>query len=109
MKRFIWTIAMAIAGFGLGWNGQGVSYDRRRVVLATIWAAGIGLGSEASLTNRGLPTPHWFFIGFSLWAAGVLLSPVVPLALVASTGGRCWNCWSTIGGTDRLCPCEIHA
>ncbi len=65
MKRLIWTLAMAVAGFGLGWHSQGAPSDRGNVATATIWAACIGFGFGSIFDKRrprkGLLVFYWAF------------------------------------------------
>lgn len=50
MKRILWTVAMAIAGFAIGWLYQGSGIEHRYIVVVTfwiiftIWFAMIGFG-----------------------------------------------------------------
>lgn len=81
MKRLIWTLAMAIVGFGLGWHGQGARYEPGSVATATLWAACIGFGFGNIFDNRRpknrLLILYW---AFTLALAGTFFSPLVPLA-----------------------------
>jgi hypothetical protein len=85
MKRLIWTLAMAIVGFGLGWHSQGAPSDRGNVATATIWAACIGFGFGSIFDKRrprnGLLVLYW---AFTLALIGAFFSPLVPLAQFAA-------------------------
>jgi hypothetical protein len=85
MKRFGWTLAMAIAGFALGWHGQGGPSDRGDIGIATLWAACIGFGF-GSIFDRRRPRngPLVFYWVFTLALIGVFFSPLVPLAQFAA-------------------------
>lgn len=85
MKRLIWTLAMAVAGFGLGWHSQGAPPDRGNVATATIWAACIGFGFGSIFDKRrprkGLLVFYW---AFTLALIGAFFSPLVPLTQSAA-------------------------
>jgi hypothetical protein len=83
MKRVIWTLAMAVAGFGLGWNSQGAVCEPGNVATATLHAAciGFGFGSNKRRARNGLCVFYW---AFTLALIGATFSTSVPLAQFAA-------------------------
>jgi hypothetical protein len=81
MKRIIWTLAMAIAGFALGWHGKATPADSESVIIATVWGACIGFGFGSIFSKHRPKNPLLvFYWALTLALIGAFFSPLVPLA-----------------------------
>jgi|SRR5690242_3439940 len=81
MKRFLWTICMAIIGFFLGLKTQGAGLDIFDLTISTTWAGLIGFGFGSIFSRR--PAGNWLVI---YWAAtlGLVAAFFGPLLPVGS-------------------------
>jgi hypothetical protein len=85
MKRVVWTLAMTLAGFGLGWHSQSARYEPGNVVAITLWFGGIGFGF-GSIFSKPRPSDGLFIFyrAFTLALIGVFFFPFVPLSAFAA-------------------------
>src|SRR5271163_1130722 len=65
MKKLLWTAALAVGGFALGWQDQGGRLEPQHVLLVTAWFAAIGFGFGSIFAKRrprkGLFVFYWAF------------------------------------------------
>ena len=81
MKRVVWTLAMAVVGFWLGWYSQGAFYEPVNVSAITIWAACIGFGFGSIFGKPAISNSLFMFYRvFTLALIGMFFSPFVPAA-----------------------------
>jgi membrane associated rhomboid family serine protease len=81
MKRLLWTAALAVGGFALGWQDQGGRLEPQHVLLVTVWFAAIGFGF-GSIFSKRRPS-NWLLVcywAFTLGLVAVIFSGFVPLA-----------------------------
>jgi FtsH-binding integral membrane protein len=81
MKRLLWTVAMAVGGFALGWQDQGGRLEPQHVLMITVWFASIGFGFGSIFAKRrprkGLFVFYW---AFTLGLMAMIFSGFVPVA-----------------------------
>lgn len=79
MKRLLWTAALAVGGFALGWQDQGGRLEPQHVLLVTVWFAAIGFGFGSIFAKRrpskGLFVFYW---AFTLGLVAMIFSGFVP-------------------------------
>ncbi len=85
MKRVVWTLAMTLVGFGLGWHSQGARYEPENVAAITLWFGSIGFGL-GSIFDKRRPSNGLFIFyrAFTLALIGVFFFPFVPLSQFAA-------------------------
>ncbi len=85
MKRLLWTAALAVGGFALGWQDQGGRSEPQHVLLVTVWFAAIGFGFGSIFAKRrprkGLFVFYW---AFTLGLVAIIFSGFVPAANVTT-------------------------
>jgi hypothetical protein len=78
MKRLLWTVAMAVAGFAIGWQDQGIRLDPSHVITLTVWFALIGYGFGSIFAKR---LPKWTLLvhwALTMALVGSIFAPFVP-------------------------------
>lgn len=94
MKRLLWTAALAVGGFALGWQDQGGRLEPQHVLLVTVWFAAIGFGFGSIFAkyrpSKGLFVFYW---AFTLGLVAMIFSGFVPasylptqVAIAGATG-----------------------
>ena len=80
MKRLLWTVALAVAGFAIGWKDPGVRPDPRHVVIVAVWfcCSGFGFGSIFG-KRRPRKALFLFYWVLTLALVSAIFSPFVPL------------------------------
>jgi hypothetical protein len=85
MKRVVWTLAMTLVGFGLGWHSQGARYEPENVAAITLWFGCIGFGFGGIFDKRRPSKGLFiFYRAFTLALIGVFFFPFVPLSQFAA-------------------------
>jgi hypothetical protein len=85
MKRVVWTLAMTLVGFGLGWHSQGARYEPQNVAAITLWFGCIGFGFGSIFDKRRPSNGVFiFYRAFTLALIGVFFFPFVPLSQFAA-------------------------
>jgi len=83
MKRTLWTVVLALLGFGAGWYAQGYPINFAMLAVFTTWAGCIGFGFGSIFSeHRSRRRLIYWAATFGLIAPAAALA--IPLPSVAS-------------------------
>jgi hypothetical protein len=106
MKRFLWTLFVAVVGFWFGWFAQGYPFNFGLLALLTAWGGCIGFGL-GSIFHQQIATKRRVVIYWSLTTAlvSLILFPLVPFRFVPLQVGAAFAIGALLGvsiGTVHL-------